>query len=331
MQRITQPIESCRLLIGMWQTSGGWGEIKPKIAVIEMVRYFDMGYTTFDMADHYGPAEDLYGMFLEHLRKTRGEEVAKQAQGFTKWVPSPGKMTKEIVEKNIQISLNRMKVSCLDSLQFHWWEYKDNNYLVALKHLDEMRKQGKIKAIALTNFDTEHLKIINDNGIQIATNQVQFSLVDMRPTKKMCQYCEERNIKLLTYGTLLGGLMNEKYLGIPEDKLDLNTPSMRKYKGMINAWGGWELYQQLLQVLKKVATKHDCKISNIAIKYILDQPAVGGVIVGARLGLSNHMEVNLASFQVNLDDEDRNEINQVLAMGNDLMKSIGDCGAEYRR
>ena len=51
----------CRILNGMWQVSGGHGPIEPATAVRSMIDLFDAGFTTFDLADHYGPAEDFIG------------------------------------------------------------------------------------------------------------------------------------------------------------------------------------------------------------------------------------------------------------------------------
>ncbi len=201
-------------------------------------------------------------------------------------------MTKKLVEENINISRKRMGINCLDLLQFHWWEYRDNNYLDALKYMTELQQAGKIKHLALTNFDTEHLKIIVDNGIKIVSNQVQFSLIDRRPEAQMSQFCQEHDVKLLAYGTLCGGLLSEKYLGQPEPRGgELNTASLRKYKNMIDTWGGWQLFQELLSTLKPVAQKHGVSIPNIAVRYVLEQPAVVGAIIGARLGFSSTLKI----------------------------------------
>ncbi|MFN7502515.1 MAG: aldo/keto reductase, partial [Dolichospermum sp.] len=288
--QFTPDLKICRILNGMWQVSGGHGRINPKTAIDSMFQYVDAGFTTWDLADHYGPAEDFIGEFRRQLIATRGEEAVNHIQAFTKWVPRPGKMTKKLVEENIDISLRRMNVKSLDLMQFHWWEYRDNNYLDALKYMVELQTEGKIKHLALTNFDTEHLQIITAAGIKIVSNQVQFSLVDRRPQVNMVNFCQEHDIKLFTYGTVCGGLLSEKYLNKPEPKgLEINTTSLRKYKQMIDNWGGWGLFQELLNTLKTIADKHQVSIANVAVNYILNQPAVGGVIVGARLGIAEHL------------------------------------------
>jgi aryl-alcohol dehydrogenase-like predicted oxidoreductase len=101
---------------------------------------------------------------------------------------------------------------------------------------------------------------------------------------------------------------------------------------MILAWGGWILFQELLKTLKNIATKHNVAVSNVATRWILDFDYVGAVIVGARMGVSEHGEENLASYGWRLDDEDQININAVLARSrrNEIFDVIGDCGGEYR-
>ncbi|XP_062171572.1 flagellar radial spoke protein 5 [Alnus glutinosa] len=339
-QRVTlrkgnDSLDICRVLNGMWQTSGGWGRIDRDDAVEAMLRYADAGLSTFDMADHYGPAEDLYGIFINRVRRERPSEFVDNIRGLTKWVPPPVKMTSSYVRESINVSRKRMDVASLDMLQFHWWDYSNPGYLDALKHLTDLKEEGKIKTVALTNFDTERLQIILENEIPVVSNQVQHSIVDMRPQKKMAELCQLTGVKLITYGTVMGGLLSEKFLdtnlAIPFAGPPLNTPSLQKYKRMVDAWGGWSLFQALLQTLKKVASKHGVSIPTVAVKYILDQPAVAGSMVGVRLGLAEHIQDSNAVFSLVLDEDDVNSIQEVSRKGKDLLKVIGDCGDEYRR
>jgi aryl-alcohol dehydrogenase-like predicted oxidoreductase len=240
-------------------------------------------------------------------------------------------MTRRVVEDAVGTSLSRMGVDSLDLLQFHWWDYADSSYLDALEHLSDLRREGKIRHLALTNFDTRHVRVISEHGIPIVSNQVQYSLVDRRPEIRMTELCRRHGIRLLTYGTLLGGLLSEKYLGCAEPgRSELDTASLRKYKNMIDAWGGWALFQELLAVLKQIAGKHNVSIANVGARYILDRPAVAGVIVGARLGLAEHIADNTRVFGLTLDGEDLALIGTVLAKSRDLLRLIGDCGDEYR-
>ena len=95
-----------------------------------------------------------------------------------------------------------------------------------------------------------------EDGHNIVSNQVQYSILDQRPQKMMTPFFAKYGIKILSYGTLLGGFFSEKYLGIDEPhRGDLTTSSLQKYKNMIDAWGGWQLFQELLFVLNSIAEK----------------------------------------------------------------------------
>ncbi len=286
----------------------------------------------WDLADIYGPAEDFIGQFRDRLSEVKGKPELDKIQALTKWVPQPGRITSSIVKENIERSIRRMSVSSLDLLQFHWWDYNNPYYMDALRYLSDLCDEGIIKHIGLTNFDTERMQIMIDSDLQIVSNQVQYSVIDRRPEVKMIPFCMEHKISLLAYGSLCGGLMSERYLGrIQEPSIaELNTLSLRKYKKMIDAWGGWNLFQELLSTLREIAQKHGVSIANVATRYILAKSAVASVIIGARLGIADHRNNNAQVFNFNLDKLDCDAIDAVCTKSNNLFDKIGDCGDEYR-
>jgi aryl-alcohol dehydrogenase-like predicted oxidoreductase len=329
--QLTGDLRIHRLLNGMWQVSGAHGPIDRRKAIQAMLAYHDAGFTTWDLADHYGPAEDFIGEFRRQLKAAQGVEALGDVQAFTKWVPQPMRMTQRVVEEAVGVSLRRMDTESLDLLQFHWWDYGIEQYLAAIEILAQLQQSGKIKHLALTNFDTQHMQRIIQHGFTIVSNQVQYSLIDRRPEVRMVALCQERQVWLLTYGTLCGGFLSEKYLGQPEPgRWVLETASLKKYKQMIDAWGGWGLFQDLLKTLKEIAGKHTVSIANVATRYILDKPKVAGVILGVRLGLRDHREDNARVSSVQLDGQDLERIENILTRSNDLYRVIGDCGDEYR-
>jgi aryl-alcohol dehydrogenase-like predicted oxidoreductase len=101
---------------------------------------------------------------------------------------------------------------------------------------------------------------------------------------------------------------------------------------MINIWGGWPLFQTLLETLAGIAEKHSVTVSNVAIRWVLDFPYVGAVIIGVRMGVSEHTQENLAVYGWSLDEEDVNVVEKVLKQSRraELFAEMGDCGSEYR-
>ncbi|MBD3213190.1 MAG: aldo/keto reductase [Candidatus Lokiarchaeota archaeon] len=324
-------MEICRIINGMWQVSGSHGDIRRNKAIKSMLEHSKAGLITWDLADHYGPAEDFIKLFRQKLQDQGDSELLRKVKFFTKWVPRPKKITKQKVREAIDISRARMGMESLDMLQFHWWDYSNKNYIKAMEYLDELREEGLIKHLGLTNFDTAHLQEFIDLGIPIVSNQVQYSLIDRRPELLMQDVCSKNNIKLLVYGTLGGGLFTDRFLNKPEPYGSiLNTASLYKYKNMLDKWGDWSLFQELLKTLKSIAEKYNVSIANIADRYVLENPVVAGAIIGVRLGLSKHIKENLQIFNFSLDEDDLKMINEISSRAYNLLEIIGDCGDEYR-
>jgi diketogulonate reductase-like aldo/keto reductase len=110
---------------------------------------------------------------------------------------------------------------------------------------------------------------------------------------------------------------------------ELNTLSLRKYNKMIDAWGGWSLFQELLSTLNRIAQKYNVNIANVATRYILDKPSVAGVIIGVRLGIVDHRSSNMHVFNFSLNKSDYDDIDTVCTKSYNLFNIIGDCGDEY--
>ncbi|KAF8825139.1 hypothetical protein HHX47_DHR7000608 [Lentinula edodes] len=132
----------------------------------------------------------------------------------------------------------------------------------------------------------------------------------------LAEVCNKYELKILTYGSLCGGFIAEKWLGVEapdiySESLQL-TPSQRKYFDMITTWASWSDFQSLLQRLKHIADKHHVDLTNVATRWVLDRPAVAVVIVGTRLGVSEHIESNLKVFSLQLDENDTKSLNNLV-------------------
>ena len=313
-----------RILTGLWQIADmerDGSTLDLTAAADAMGPYVAQGLTTFDMADHYGSAELIAGRF----RASQGPT----SEHLTKWVPTPGPLTRDVVHTAVQRALDRLQTDTIDLLQYHAWNYADPGWLDGLFWLDELRQQGLIRHLGLTNFDTAHVRMVLHSGIPIVSNQICYSLLDQRAAHGMAELCASHGVFILAFGTLAGGFLTDRWLDQPEpDWEHLATWSQMKYGRFIQAAGGWAKLQALLRVLHGIAQQHGVSIANIATRFILDAPAVGGVIIGARLGQSTHINDTLRMFTFDLDASDRAAIIDCLTR---LLPIPGDTGDEYRK
>ncbi|MFN5090598.1 MAG: aldo/keto reductase [Bacteroidota bacterium] len=316
-----------RVIIGLWQIADierKNANFNPASVVENMEAYLDAGLNFFDMADHYGSAEIIAGL-LYKKRKEEGKSLPVLA---TKWVPKPGHNSKDIVKDAVTLALNRLQVNQLDLLQFHAWDYTDPSWIETMFYLDELRKEGYIKALGVTNMDTVHLKMAIDSNIPIVSNQISHSLFDQRAVNKMIPYCLENKIRVLCYGTVAGGFFSNKWLGKVEPSIEnLPTWSLMKYKRFQEEVCDWKQFQDLLKQLDGISKQLDLSIAQLASLYIKEEFHCNSVIIGARLGELEHITENKQVSNMGLDEESKLEIAHCLKQFNSVN---GDCGDEYR-
>ena len=118
-------------------------------------------------------------------------------------------------------------------------------------------------------------------------------------------------MKLLCYGSVAGGFLSERWLGASEPAEPLENRSLVKYKLIIDDFGGWDLFQALLQALQKIARRHGTSLSAVAMRWVLAQPEVAAVIVGVRRG--DHLPDHLRMLALQLDAADLAALDAVLA------------------
>jgi aryl-alcohol dehydrogenase-like predicted oxidoreductase len=311
-QEIAPGYTISRIIRGGWQLAGGHGAIDRAQAIEDLVAAFDAGVTTFDCADIYTGVEELYGALRERLRRSRGEDAARRLRVHTKLVPDLAilpTIRRAGIEAIVDRSLRRLRVDQIDLVQFHWWDYAQGRWLEAMGWLDELRRAGKLRLIGGTNFDTRRVGEILAAGIPLASMQVQYSVLDRRPENGFAEVCRSGGVALLCYGTVAGGFLSDRWLGAPEPTGPIANRSLVKYKLIVEDFGGWALFQELLSALRRVADRHGADIASIASRLTLDYPGVAAVIVGATS--QAHLAANVAAAGLALTDADRAEIEAV--------------------
>ena len=303
-----------RLLKGGWQLAGGHGGVDRATAIADMAAYYAAGITTFDCADIYTGVEELIGDFRREHLATHGQGSLPLLRVHTKFVPdlaTLAQIDRRQVTQTIDRSLQRLSVERLDLVQFHWWDYSVPRYIEVAHWLQELQRAGKIDQLGGTNFDTARVRELVDAGVPLRSMQVQYSLLDQRPQPALAPYCAQAGIQLLCYGSVAGGFLSERWLGQSEPQEPLENRSLVKYKLIIDDFGGWELFQQLLQQLQKVGQRHGVSIPTVAMRWVLQQPQVAGVIVGVRRG--DHLADHLRVLSLQLDAVDLAALDAVLA------------------
>lgn len=298
-----------RLIKGGWHLAGGHGAVDAAQARQDMAAFVEAGFTAFDCADIYTGVEELIGGFRRDY-----PSLAAQVRVHTKFVPdidqlhiTDGAMVEAIIDRSLQ----RLGMDCLDLVQFHWWDYTVPRYVEVALELERLRRKGKLERIGLTNFGTPQVRELLAAGVPVFSHQVQYSLLDQRPAGDMSALCQAHGIALLCYGTVAGGFLSDRWLGAPAAEEPLANRSLTKYRLIIEEFGGWALFQELLRALRAVATRHGVDIATVATRAMLEQADVAAAIVGATntAHLADHAQMG----QLALDAADHAAIAAVLA------------------
>lgn len=302
-----------RVIKGGWQLAGGHGAFNRSEAISDMSRFIDAGIDTFDCADIYTGVERMIGEMITSFRSQRGTSEANRIKVHTKLVPDFDKLdilSPTDIEALVDRSLKRLAIDQLHLVQFYWWDIRRGNPIEVLSTLKRLQEKGKILHLGANNWDTDNISPYIDAGFDMVTMQVQYSLLDARPEGRFANWCNEHNIHLFCYGTLAGGFLTENWLGETDPGYEFENRSLIKYRLIIDEFGGWDLFQKLLHVLKRVAEKHNVEISAIASRVMLDKPNVAAVIIGART--AQHLQKTLEIFDITLEEDDLAEISAVL-------------------
>ena len=241
--------------------------------VADMMAAFDGGVTTFDIGEFGSGAELIMGAFLEDLwlgRSTRiPHEVGVHAQ-LSLNSPAVIEFGRDQVEAIVDRSLMRLGLEKLDLVQLRWPGSDHPGCLDALAYLSLMQARGKVGHIGLANFDYHHLRMFMDAGVDIAAIKVPYSLVDRRPQGAMTAFCHQNDIAVIASDVLVGGFLSDAWLGATDPEKRIGDSETLASRQIIETFGGWSLFQELLMTLQSIATRHGTTIEDIALRAIHD-------------------------------------------------------------
>ncbi|MFK8078904.1 MAG: aldo/keto reductase [Granulosicoccus sp.] len=303
-----------RIIKGGWQLAGGHGAFDRRKAIADMLTFVDNGITTFDCADIYTGVEEMIGEAINALRLRQAFDVDEHIQVHTKLVPDLERLstvTHKELESIVDRSLKRLNLERLHLVQFYWWDLSLGDPLESLRVLKDLQRKGKIRYLGCTNWNQHDMQGFVDHEFDMVSAQVQYSLLDQRPRGEFSQWCRTNRLKIFCYGVLAGGFLTVRWLGESDPGFQFENRSLIKYRLIIEDFGGWDLFQELMQTLNIIGQEHSVPLSAVAARYMLNQSDVAAIIIGARTAAN--ISDTLAAVNFDLSDDNRRAIETVLA------------------
>ena len=247
-----------RVIVGGWQLSRGHhrDSVSEDEAVERLVAIADLGVDTLDCADIYTGVEELYGRFLKRWRTTSGGN--RPIRIHTKLVPDLSALAsvdRRYVEGIVDRSLRRLGVEALDLVQFYWWDTSVGRWTEAAAALGDLVRAGKIRNLGATNLTAAEVRALEEEaGVPVVADQVQYSVLDRRAEHGLAGHCvASGRTSILAFGGLAGGFLTSKWLDTAPPAEPFSNRSMTKYRLIIDEFGGWQAYQDLLHALAGMA------------------------------------------------------------------------------
>ncbi len=297
---------------GKKMNMGGLDENETKAMITAA---FDQGINFIDTADVYslGESEDLIGKALKGIR----EEIVlatkvrlPMSENFNR-----SGATRVNIMRGIESSLKRLRTDYIDLYQIHGWD-SNTPLEETVRALDDLVRQGKVRYIGFSNYlawqAAAALAIQEKKNLEsYATAQMYYSLVGRGLEHEFLSFAQHYNIGILVWSPLAGGFLSGKY------GRDNPAPEGTRFAeaGQFVPFEKDSGYE-IVDVLKRIAEKHQVSASRTALAWLLTKPAISSVIIAARK--QEHLLDNIAASDLMLTQED---------MG--LLDSVSDPGTPY--
>ena len=271
-RKLGQSDLNCSVIgLGTWGMAGSfWGKVDDDQSIATIRAGLEAGINLIDTAPVYGDghSEEVVGRALEGLKR---EDIvlATKCGRFT--------CETEKIRQELETSLKRLKTDYIDLYQVHWPDDKVP-FEETFGELENMRKQGKIRYIGVSNFSVEQTEEAS-KYCQIVSTQPQYSLLVRDIEKDILPYCVEKNIGILSYGSIGAGALTGKFKEKPVFKEDDERASFYTFFQEQN----WPKTKQMIDTLEEIAASHGKPTVHAAINWVLKQKGISVALVGARM------------------------------------------------
>jgi aryl-alcohol dehydrogenase-like predicted oxidoreductase len=294
------------ICLGAWINFGGHLEDEATFAILDAA--LEEGINFFDTADVYasGKAEEVMGRWMKG-KDRRTIVVATKCRGRMWEGPNGEGNSRQHIVDACNDSLRRLQTDHIDLYQLHW---PDNETPLeeTMRAMDELIQAGKVRYIGCSNFGSEMIgeaaRISEQFGLnKFVSLQPYYNMLGREIEEKDVPRCVKEGLGLIPYCPLSQGLLSEKYLSgeVPENSRASRNGELKKLLGE-------KLH--IIQGLAAFAHERDWKLSQMALGWLLHQPAMTAPIIGATS--PDHVRENIKGTEVKLSQDDLAQIETIL-------------------
>ncbi len=262
---------------GTWGMGNDFfGDVDENNAVKALRTSIDSGVNLIDTAAAYGEdgaSEKLVGKALKGLRDkvivaTKLGVLRFHGQNYVRCCDT------NVMRIELEQSLKNLQTDYIDLYQIHWPDY-NNSMEAALEELVKMKKEGKIRAIGVSNFNPKEIKMAKDIA-DISSVQPPMSLLDRSAIESgVVQCCIENDIGILTYGSLGGGILSGSTKKYAVSGKELRSVFYGYYDEPM-----WSKCQKLVEVLRGIGESRGVSVAQVSINWVLAQKGVTCALMG---------------------------------------------------
>jgi len=296
-----------RICLGSWQFGGDWGGFETREAQAAIRHALELGVTFFDTAQAYGfgMSEQVLGVALRPELRNRRDKVILATKGGLRM--EGGKLLRDAsaqwLRQGVEQSLRNLGVDYVDLYQLHWPDPR-TPFEETAEAMGQFVTEGKVRYVGVSNFDVDQMREFEKTR-KIDTLQPPYHLFRRDIEQEILPYCREHGIGALVYGPLAHGLLGGRYT--PQTKFASDD-----WRSKSPAFRG-ELFEQNLRVvarLRSLAERHGITVPQLAIAWVLANPAVDVAIVGARR--PQQLTQTAPAADVELSEETLQEMAQIM-------------------
>ena len=301
--------------LGLWHNFGG-KTINPESKKV-LFKAFDLGITHFDLANNYGPpygsAEANFGKIMKRdLKKYRDELIISSKAGYDMWDGPYGEWgSKKHVIASCDQSLKRMNLDYVDIFYSH--RFDPNTPLEETADaLESIYRSGKAQYIGISSYSAKQTKkmyeILNLRNIKILIHQPSYSLINRWIEKDLTRTLIKKGVGCIAFSPLAQGFLSNKYLkGIPKvSRVNENSSFSKDLITKKNT--------KIINELNKIAKRRNQSLSQMAIAWVLNNPAITSALIGART--VKQLKENLATLDnLKFSKKEIKEVNRAAKEG----------------